>query len=432
MNKYLRKYGTPKTFAWIHLCIWGFFAIFPNFWANDLPLKAKYKDKTYFPFFHPSQKDSFPDFRTDKSLKLIALSDVNWHELESTDTWNTLAGYSPKTGGNTTRLQSPFGKQFYASSYGKKRELSLSERHFFGTDDNDRDILSGLIHGASHAFGIATGALLLILTLGMTVGGASAYFGNAKLSFSYGEYLSIAAGIIPGIFYGFYIRKWGFPDTLAFMGSFGYFLSWLLSFLIAGLILFLFFKIGKILNFIPFFRKKLPFPLERALQFILDSQTSIPVILLVVSLSILFPKTFLASILMIGLAAYTGFARIIRSELSVILRLPYTEAAYNLGLSPLRILFRHTLPNIAPLLYSLSLLIVSDILLFEASLSFIGIGVNAENAVSWGSMLAQARNHPHAWWLTLFPSLILLLTILSLHILAGNKVQKPEKESTFS
>lgn len=432
MNKPLQKYNFLKIFAWIHLCIWGIFGLLPDFWANDLPLKTTFRNKTYYPLFQPALKDSFPDLRTGKSLKLLSLSEVNWHSLESTANVLTLAGYSPKTGGSTTRLQSPFGPQFYTASNGYKKNLAFSKRHYLGTDDNDYDVFSGLIHGAAYSFGIATGTLLLILTLGMTVGGSAAYFGNDKLTFSTGELISILAGLIPAVFYGFYIRKWGFPESFFFSGTLGYILSWTASVILAVFILFLFYNVGKILNFIPFFRKKTPFPLERILQFILDAQTSIPVILMVITLTAILPKTVSATVVTIGLAAYTGFARIIRSELSVILRLPYTEAAYNLGLTPLRILLRHTFPNIAPLLYSISLYTISDIILFEASLSFLGIGINPENHTSWGAMLAQARNYPQAWWLTLFPALLIFLTIFSLHYLAGNKSRMNKSEKTFT
>ena len=317
----------------------------------------------------------------------------------------------------------PFGLQYYAGSDGKKVALTAGHRHILGTDDNDYDVFSTLIHGAAYSFSIAIGALALILLLGMSVGGAAAYFGNHKLQASLGEYTGLILGGFPAYFYGIYIRKWGIWQISALPDSLSLPLSLCFSLVVIAVILMLFYYLGKSLHAIPFFRTKRPFPLARILHFCLDLQTAIPVIMLIITLSAVFPKNLYSMMLLIGLAAYTGFARLIRTDLSTLFNLPYMEAAHNAGLPVWRILFKHALPNIAPTLYVLSLLLFADIILFEASLSFLGIGITPENHSSWGLLLAQSRNYPQAWWLTVFPTLVIFLTTLSLHTLA-NKFRK--------
>lgn len=428
----IRHHGL-KYIALLHLSIWIIFALFPNFWANDLPLKTQWKGKTIYPLFNPKYKDSLPDFRKAGGLRLQSYRETDWHLMPEKGTIRTLAGFSPKTGSITKRLQSPLEQQYYASVATNKILLPKGHRHLLGTDDNDYDLFAGLIHGAARAFSVTIGSLTVILLLGVLIGGAAAYFGNQSLFLTKGEYIGIFMGLLPAVFYGFYVRKWGMwqipllPEGLATP------LSFFISLVATLTILILFYFIGKSLHFLPFFRKKHAFPLERLIQFFLDTQTALPGMLLILTLSLFFPKNVSSSMLIIGLAGYTGLARLIRTDLGLIFQLQYIEAAKALGFSPFRILFRHAFPNIAPMLYTLSLLIASDIILFESALAFLGIGVTQTNTISWGSILSQARSFPHAWWLTLFPSLLIFLTVSSLHLLSSQKKYRFEegKKKTF-
>jgi peptide/nickel transport system permease protein len=98
------------------------------------------------------------------------------------------------------------------------------------------------------------------------------------------------------------------------------------------------------------------------------------------------------------------------------------EAARSLGASDTRILFRHILPNlVAPIIVYTTLIIPTNIL-FEAALSFLGVGVQAPQA-SWGAMIADAIEiFDSAWWYMTFPGLALLLTVLAFN-LVGDGLQ---------
>jgi ABC-type dipeptide/oligopeptide/nickel transport system permease subunit len=122
-------------------------------------------------------------------------------------------------------------------------------------------------------------------------------------------------------------------------------------------------------------------------------------------------------IFVIAMAGWPYMARIIRGQTLSIREKEFVEAARSLGASDARILFRHILPNlVAPIIVYTTLLIPTNIL-FEAALSFLGVGVQPPNA-SWGSMLADATDiFDTAWWFMTFPGLALLLTVLSFNLI---------------
>jgi ABC-type dipeptide/oligopeptide/nickel transport system permease subunit len=122
-------------------------------------------------------------------------------------------------------------------------------------------------------------------------------------------------------------------------------------------------------------------------------------------------------IFVISFAGWPYMARIIRGQVLSIREKEFVEAARSLGASDARILFRHILPNlVAPIIVYTTLLIPTNIL-FEAALSFLGIGVQPPTA-SWGSMIADATGiFDTAWWFMTFPGLALLLTVLSFNLI---------------
>src|SRR3954452_10021931 len=119
----------------------------------------------------------------------------------------------------------------------------------------------------------------------------------------------------------------------------------------------------------------------------------------------------------ITFVSWTYIARIIRGQVLSIREKEYVEAARSLGASNRRIIFREVLPNLVAPIIVYSTLIIPTNILFEASLSFLGVGVQPPNA-SWGSMLADATNiFDSAWWYMLFPGAALLLTVLAFNLL---------------
>ncbi|MEA2318414.1 MAG: peptide/nickel transport system permease protein [Solirubrobacteraceae bacterium] len=127
-------------------------------------------------------------------------------------------------------------------------------------------------------------------------------------------------------------------------------------------------------------------------------------------------------ILVISLFTWPYIARIVRGQTLSLREKEFVEAARSLGASNTRIIARDILPNLtAPLIVYGSLLIPVNILL-EASLSFLGVGVQG-GTPSWGAMIAEASGQfPDTWWYMLFPGLALLLTVLAFN-LVGDGLQ---------
>jgi ABC-type dipeptide/oligopeptide/nickel transport system permease subunit len=127
-------------------------------------------------------------------------------------------------------------------------------------------------------------------------------------------------------------------------------------------------------------------------------------------------------IFVITLAGWPYMARIIRGQVLSLREKEFVEAARSLGASDSRIIFRHILPNlVAPIIVYTTLLIPTNIL-FEAALSFLGVGVQPPTA-SWGAMIADAIEiFDTAWWYMTFPGLALLLTVLAFN-LVGDGLQ---------
>jgi ABC-type dipeptide/oligopeptide/nickel transport system permease subunit len=127
-------------------------------------------------------------------------------------------------------------------------------------------------------------------------------------------------------------------------------------------------------------------------------------------------------IFVIAIASFPYIARIIRGQVLSLREKEFVEAARSLGASDGRIMFREILPNlVAPIIVYTTLIIPTNIL-FEAALSFLGVGVQPPTA-SWGQMIADATStFDTAWWYMVFPGVALLLTVLTFN-LVGDGLQ---------
>jgi len=121
-------------------------------------------------------------------------------------------------------------------------------------------------------------------------------------------------------------------------------------------------------------------------------------------------------IAVIALVSWPYLSRLIRGQVLSLREKEFVEASRSLGASNTRIVFREVLPNLwAPIIVYATLIIPTNVL-FEAALSFLGVGVQPPTA-SWGAMLADATgNFDTAWWYMVFPGMALVLTVLAFNI----------------
>jgi peptide/nickel transport system permease protein len=149
----------------------------------------------------------------------------------------------------------------------------------------------------------------------------------------------------------------------------------------------------------------------------IDLQWAFPNFIIAVYLVAVFGAGLLNIIIAISLAFLDDFARIARSMVLTVKHEQFVDAARVTGASNTRILWRHILPNsVAPIIVQATVS-VSYAILGEASLSFLGLGVEADTP-TWGLILADGRSFiSRAWWLGLFPGAAIMLTVLSINFL---------------
>jgi peptide/nickel transport system permease protein len=147
-----------------------------------------------------------------------------------------------------------------------------------------------------------------------------------------------------------------------------------------------------------------------------DIMLSFPSFFLILTVVAILRPNIYNVMIVIGITSWEGTARFVRAEFLSLRERDYVQAARALGVKDRRIIFRHILPNaLAPVFVTASLGVASAILI-EAGLSFLGFGVQPP-APSWGNILTEGRTYIFdAWWLTVFPGLAILITVLSFNL----------------
>jgi peptide/nickel transport system permease protein len=126
----------------------------------------------------------------------------------------------------------------------------------------------------------------------------------------------------------------------------------------------------------------------------------------------------------IGLTSWPGLCRLVRAEFLTLRERDFVHAAKVQGANNLRVIFRHILPNAMGPVYVSATLSVGAAVLVESGLSFLGLGVQIPTP-SWGNILASGKNYiDYAWWLTFFPGMAILLTVLSFNLIGERLREK--------
>ena len=148
-----------------------------------------------------------------------------------------------------------------------------------------------------------------------------------------------------------------------------------------------------------------------------DIQLAFPFILLAILFLVVLGEGLINLILVLGIGQWVIYARIARAQTISQKEKEYVEAAKALGVSNFNIMFGSILPNIFAPLIVIASFNVASVILAEAALSFLGLGVPPQ-IPTWGSMLAESRDHIFArrWWLPFFPGMAILLTVLAFNI----------------
>lgn len=156
---------------------------------------------------------------------------------------------------------------------------------------------------------------------------------------------------------------------------------------------------------------------DDVLMRLVDIQMAIPFMLLVLTVMSIIGPSLVNVIILLGLTSWTAYARQVRAEALTIREMEYVLAAQATGAQAVRILLRHVLPNVASTIIIVASLQVPHVIISEATLSFLGLGVPPPNP-SWGGMVSEGRQYLWvAWWLSTFPGLAIMLTVLGFNLI---------------
>jgi peptide/nickel transport system permease protein len=148
-----------------------------------------------------------------------------------------------------------------------------------------------------------------------------------------------------------------------------------------------------------------------------DVQLALPYILLAIAMLAILGGSLVNIILVLSLAQWVSYTRVVRSGVLSIREREYVLAARALGIAPVMIMLRHILPNVLAPVIVIATFAVAQSIVAEAGLSFLGLGV-PPSVPSWGGMLADARSYlVIAWWLAAIPGLAITVTVIGVNLL---------------
>jgi len=381
-----------------------FISILAPFIANDKPLVCKYKGQWLFPAF---------------SLKHQAIVNNEIINYNMAKDWKTLGtdfsifppcAYSPNTiDADNAPRKGPFDEQIITLKNGQISSIPLKYRHWLGTTQNGNDVLSCIIHGTKTSLNVGIFSMLIAGLLGILLGASAGYFQNNTLKIGYVQLLFLLLSIFISYFFCFIIRA----DKLseAFKES-GFWLFYQIIFTIYIFIqnTFILLRLGKWIDERLNTSNRFYFPIDVIISRIIEILNSIPSLLLIIALSAISKPSYSLLIIIIGFLSWTNIARLTRAEYLKAKQLDYVTSCRAIGMSNYRIIIKHILPNVFPLLLVQIIFGLASAVLIEASLSFIGVGVPL-NTITWGSLLNEAREHFSAWWLVVFPGLCVFTLI---------------------
>ena len=159
---------------------------------------------------------------------------------------------------------------------------------------------------------------------------------------------------------------------------------------------------------------------DSVLMRITDIQLAIPTILLAIAVVAVLGPGLGNVILTLSVTGWTLYARLVRGETLVVKGRDFVQAARAAGAGDARIMARHVLPNVFSPVIVVAVFAVANMIVLEATLSFLGLGVEP-SVVTWGRMLNGGRLYlSTAWWLTAFPGLAIFVTVLAVNLLGDH------------
>ena len=159
-------------------------------------------------------------------------------------------------------------------------------------------------------------------------------------------------------------------------------------------------------------------PIDALMMRIVDAMMAIPRVLLVLVIVVLWERVPLLSLVAIlGLTGWFGLSRLVRAEVRSVAQREFVLSARALGVGRVRLLARHILPNVISPIVVAATLGVGNVILLEAALSYVGVGVQPPQP-SWGNIIQDSTGRfIELWWLSIFPGLAIVTTVMAFNTL---------------
>lgn len=155
---------------------------------------------------------------------------------------------------------------------------------------------------------------------------------------------------------------------------------------------------------------------DTGLMRIVDLFLSVPRLVLLITVVALFDSSIPLIVIVLGLTGWMGVARLVRGQVLAVKEREHVLAARALGYRPLRILFRHVLPNVMTPVIVAATLGIGNAILAEAALSYLGLGVQPPDT-SWGLIIFSGQDRMlDAWWITAFPGIAIVATVMAFNL----------------
>jgi peptide/nickel transport system permease protein len=156
---------------------------------------------------------------------------------------------------------------------------------------------------------------------------------------------------------------------------------------------------------------------DAVLSRVADVQQAIPFLILAIAVAVILGPSLLNVVLVLAVTTWVNYFRVVRAEVLSVRESLLVDAARVIGASQHRIVLRHVLPNVSASIIVIGSVMVANMIIFEASLSFLGLGVPPPTP-TWGRMVFEGVQYvDSAWWLSFFPGVAIVLTVLAINLI---------------
>jgi peptide/nickel transport system permease protein len=309
-------------------------------------------------------------------------------------------GTSPALDPNLVRLQEKLRPPLSRANLDSLRpeEVPKTGLYLLGTDELGRDVFARMLQGAWVSLTVGFVAVGIAVVIGVVLGGLAGYFGRGPIT--------VAGALAVLLLGGAAVAAGTLPRSIRVFGV-------VVAVVLAAVLVLL--RRRRPEGLLSFLGLQI-LTVDMLITGLIDIMLCFPSFFLILTVVALLPASIYNIMVVIGITSWMGAARFVRAEFLSLREQDFVTAARALGVSDLRIIFRHMVPNaMAPVVVSATIGIAGAILA-EAGLSFLGFGVPPPHA-TWGNILSDGKNYLFdAPWLTYIPGCAILVVVLSFNL----------------